>query len=397
MANSREQRAFLELLRCRYGTGDALNLASVLKRCSAQGLYALIAESGVGGLVCEVCERPDVAAVLPQELNGLLQRLPGIIALNNELVGIAANEVLTAFNAQNIPYILLKGISTARRIYGGDSLRQTSDIDVLLTREDFAQARPVIEALGFEYSQEYLDATGVVLDEQAYLESNNEAPFVRSEGPFTTGLDVHFELGGFQAGSPLNALFPINRTDWFAHTATMDMDGCPARCLTIEAALFYMMCHFSLHHSFMGVKWLVDFCEAVHRLNGEIDWAKIDGLASNSNLRRIVGCCLRLASELTGVRCFGGYDAARFAKRVPVRYLLNRLFDEQTGGRAILTSRITRLMLPATLRDRCRLLAIYLFHSSTAAVHIRTKKAAGFDLLQPVKLAAYAVKRRFFQ
>ena len=54
------------------------------------------------------------------------------------------------FRENDIPLALFKGPLLAQMAYGEMSLRQAGDIDLLINRSDFAQARLLLESLGYE-------------------------------------------------------------------------------------------------------------------------------------------------------------------------------------------------------------------------------------------------------
>jgi hypothetical protein len=74
---------------------------------------------------------------------------------------------------------------------------------------------------------------------------------------------------------------------------------------------------------------------------------------------------------------------------------MGRLFDDPSRISSKFLNRITRIKLPAAFSDRCKLIAIYLFHRSTVALRMGSGRTDGYDALQPFKLAAYAAKVAF--
>jgi hypothetical protein len=91
---------------------------------------------------------------------GLLPLLPGNIAakLNSSLLlNLSRNtfhvsvisEVLRLFNEENIKTVLLKGMALELEVYGNSGLRQMTDIDILLSRENRKKARKILIEKGY--------------------------------------------------------------------------------------------------------------------------------------------------------------------------------------------------------------------------------------------------------
>jgi hypothetical protein len=104
-----------------------------------------------------------VVALVYQNLKnlGLLTLIPEKIVsdLNNKLmVSLSRNayhtsvitEVLRIFDEHNIKLVLLKGMALEFSVYGNSGLRQMTDIDILIDRNDYKNARRILIENGYE-------------------------------------------------------------------------------------------------------------------------------------------------------------------------------------------------------------------------------------------------------
>ena len=66
-------------------------------------------------------------------------------AFNTEAMG----EVLRLLNGENIKTVLLKGLALELSVYGNSGLRQMTDVDILISREQCMKARNILMSNGY--------------------------------------------------------------------------------------------------------------------------------------------------------------------------------------------------------------------------------------------------------
>ncbi|HEY0365926.1 MAG TPA: nucleotidyltransferase family protein, partial [Pyrinomonadaceae bacterium] len=91
------------------------------------------------------------------------------------------------FKENSISVALFKGALLAHMAYGEISLRQAGDIDLLIARHDFAQARRLLESLGYEMTPRLTPAQLA-----SHLNNHCEIQFMRDE--WFTVVDLHWDL-----------------------------------------------------------------------------------------------------------------------------------------------------------------------------------------------------------
>jgi hypothetical protein len=107
-------------------------------------------EHGMGALLYHNLEKLGILQNIPEEVNEFLKNIM-ILSLTrntrhiNEMKGI-----LALLNKAGIKTVLLKGMALELTLYGNSGLRQMTDVDVLISREDCIMARKLLLANGFK-------------------------------------------------------------------------------------------------------------------------------------------------------------------------------------------------------------------------------------------------------
>ena len=166
--------------------------------------------------------------------------------------------LLHAFDAAQIPVLLLKGPSLAHRLYGAASLRISSDLDLLVHKTDFAVSGRILHALGFvpdampdDYHQKW------------------------SRGP--TVVELHFDVE-----NPLAIDFDIEGA--WRSARLSQLAGQPAWHLAPEDELPYLCMH-AVRHRFNRLSLILDIALALRHSGPESVWQPA--------LRKGLGDCAR--------------------------------------------------------------------------------------------------------
>lgn len=88
------------------------------------------------------------AATVPTRIMESLQRAAHLSRMKSLRQIAETRRVLEAFASAGIAAVQLKGTALTRRLHGDPFLRDCSDVDILVTNDDFAAAARVLEALG---------------------------------------------------------------------------------------------------------------------------------------------------------------------------------------------------------------------------------------------------------
>ncbi len=214
----------------------------------------------------------------------------GRVALRNAQLFKHLQRVLSTLSRAEIDVVLLKGADLARWVYPQPGLRPMSDLDLLVSPEDFPRALELVQELGYsEYLPEASPGLDKLLGHHAHL---------RGSGLGRPLLELHYAL---VASSAFRHAVPL---DWFLENLQpLDTDG-PGQLYRLNPTsnLVYLSAHQMLQHGgeHGSLIWLLDLHRLLVQNSEDINW---QSLATQANLFAWNGA---LHTALTAVQdCFG--------------------------------------------------------------------------------------------
>jgi hypothetical protein len=146
-----EERLLLELCRLEFNDEQINRIRSLFAVITDWPYFSNLAnEHGVAALVWYNLEKYQLHSGIPEDvayfLKGALMRSLGRNTFNTESMG----DVLRLLNAENIKVVILKGLALENSVYGGQGLRQMSDVDILINRDECIKARKILISNGYE-------------------------------------------------------------------------------------------------------------------------------------------------------------------------------------------------------------------------------------------------------
>lgn len=150
--------------------------------------YELAGRHGIAALVYNNLVSLDLLQFVPLNIKEILR--------NTLLNNIARNagftekmsEVLTLLNKENIKVVLLKGLALELSVYGNCGLRQMTDVDILVSRDDALKARKILIENGFTSN-----TLKSVLYKPIILDTGKHLPTLTKLG---VAVEIHHELFG---------------------------------------------------------------------------------------------------------------------------------------------------------------------------------------------------------
>ncbi|HET6975026.1 MAG TPA: nucleotidyltransferase family protein [Pyrinomonadaceae bacterium] len=194
--------------------------------------------------------------------------------------------VYKLFKEHGIPVAFFKGAVLAHMAYGEMSLRQAGDIDVLIDVRDFAQARTLLESLGYEMTPP-LTATQLA----SHLSNHCEIQFMRDE--WFTIVDLHWDL------APRSFVFGLKADEVMSRLQSVSLAGTTVETFGAEDLLLYQAMH-GAKHLWRRLEWIAALAESV-RATPEIDWDRIVNRAAKAHATRMLALALRLIEEFSDV------------------------------------------------------------------------------------------------
>ena len=190
--------------------------------------------------------------------------------------------LLKAFEGHGLVAVPYKGPALTASLYGNLSLRESSDLDILLAREDLPRAARLAVELG--YCQESLFEAA-----KFSRDIDCEWNFDRENGP-------HVELHWRIVPNRLADGFTVD--PWLARLSSSDLVGTRIAALRPEPLLLALCAH-GLKHLWSRLAWICDLSQLVRHFP-ELDWELLSREAGQRGARRIVHLGLFLAQEILG-------------------------------------------------------------------------------------------------
>ena len=190
----------------------------------------------------------DVAGV-PQEISAELKRRQDMNALKSAVVSAETEYLNGVFDANDIPYMLLKG-SVIRELYPSPDMRTSCDVDYLIKSEDSDKIEKLMTAAGYDFT------------------NNDKGVDAYKKPPFVS-IEIHRELmGGHEELDCLHNLWE-NAVDLEKTTLGKKMSQ--------EDFYVYTIVHIAKHLTYggSGIRPLMDMYLYLKNYRDSLNWEYI--------------------------------------------------------------------------------------------------------------------------
>lgn len=219
--------------------------------------------------------------VVPGQVIKALEQYQFLISQNNLFMAGELIRLLEMLSSNNIPAVTFKGPALAEKIYGDLSLREFSDLDIVVPRASVVDAVRLLQKNG------YWIVNGLSLQQIGPLLSV-EHHLLLQHRDHRIPVELHWVL--FNKNFSLN--YPLEH--WWANVPARPSGlGWPA---IPDEEMLFLLCAHGTKHRWEKLKWLVDIAELIKRSDG-IDWARLDRMVKNHHCSKIVGIGLLLAHD----------------------------------------------------------------------------------------------------
>ncbi|HEU0252849.1 MAG TPA: nucleotidyltransferase family protein, partial [Pyrinomonadaceae bacterium] len=209
------------------------------------------------------------------------------------------------FTENNIPVALFKGPLLSQMAYGELSLRQAGDIDVLITRQHFAQARLLLESLGYQMTPQLTPA-----QLESHLNFHCEIQFMRDD--WFTIVDLHWDL------APRSFVFNLKAAEIMSRLQSVSLAGMEVKTLGAEDLVLYQAMH-GAKHLWRRIEWITSLAESIRAMPG-LNWDLLMARANKAHATRILALGMRLVETFSDVKVpahvFGTIDAEHAMQRL---------------------------------------------------------------------------------
>ena len=146
-----EEIFLLGLCRSEFSPEQVSRLKEIAGRITGWDRFAELAgEHGVPALISDNLNKTGIISILPATIASSLQNARMINIGRNAFHFAAIEEVLSLFGRENIKVVLLKGLALELTVYGNCGLRQMTDVDILIGRNDYIRARHILMENGYD-------------------------------------------------------------------------------------------------------------------------------------------------------------------------------------------------------------------------------------------------------
>jgi hypothetical protein len=242
----------------------------------------LLQLAGHHGVIPQLYRRVSASDVMSEEALHVLRpryeaNVRQTLWLTRELLRIL--ECLENRGIRALPY---KGPLLAEILYGNVSLRQFSDLDLLIHERGLAKTKAALLELGYKPALQLTPRQN-----RAYLESGYEYTFDSSLG--RNLLETQWRI--------LPRFYSINFDvdAFFSRSIALSLDGHSLRTLSREDSMLVLCVH-AAKHAWVQLSWLCDIAE----LAKSIDWGVTREQAQRLGIERIVAVTFVLAARLLG-------------------------------------------------------------------------------------------------
>jgi|SRR5215472_16149341 len=195
-------------------------------------------------------------------------------------------KLLALLEAHNIPAVPYKGPVLAQLAYGDLKLRQFTDLDLLVNKEDFYRVKELLLANGCRPGWRLTRK-----QELAVLRHYYNYPFVSNENRVL--IEVHWEF------TESFFSFAFDLAQMRKRLAVVEVLGRPVRTLALEDTLLVLCAHGS-KHLWKRIGWICDIAMLIKQ-QPNLDWNLVVERATNLGLLRILWLGLLLADTLITV------------------------------------------------------------------------------------------------
>jgi hypothetical protein len=166
-------------------------------------------------------------------------------------------EIVQKINAAGVPVILLKGAHLAEEIYPDPALRQMTDLDLLVPREDIERTKEILLRLG------YLPVKSFWIDFETSV--SHQLPIFVQDKHLPIELHWTILLPTLPYAVDVDGLWNRARTYFFSNT---ERSG-----LSPEDLILHLSIHAALQHKLTGgLRMIYDIAVTLSHFENEINW-----------------------------------------------------------------------------------------------------------------------------
>ena len=236
----------IQACRVHFGTASIHELNKLLNTApEAHSRVALLSRlHRIRPIVYRVLLETNIPAQIKEQLKNELHA----ITLHNFAIAQENQRIVNRLNAHDIAAIPYKGVAFSKEFYGDISMRESSDIDLIIDKEKVTNAIQLFEEDGFSVSYFQLPPNG---NESYYIE-NKDLCFDKKTEQYNWHIELHWMITHPNYGAPLSLnTFQLNRKQTGENILSQQEH--------LRATLLHHMVHDGIEY----IKTLLDLTQAI--------------------------------------------------------------------------------------------------------------------------------------
>ena len=235
---------------------------------------------------------------IPQEvMDQLRTAYHGNLARNMYLYA-ELKRILETFCDKGVKVIVLKGAALAKTVYSDIGLRQMSDVDLLVKKEDLPCAEKIMSGLDYRFQGD--------MPPEWYRENHQHISYVNSEKNIP--VEIHWHIA--RKAHPLRIRIINDIIErWWEEAKTIEFSGSKVQILSPEDLIIHLCLHFLKHRfinqngGFSSKGALIQLCDIFQTLKyyrDDIDWVRFKSEAEKYGIDSLMYTTLSIVREIMG-------------------------------------------------------------------------------------------------
>jgi hypothetical protein len=283
-----EELLLVNLCRLEFSDENLNELESLTTKIKDWTYFRNLANAhGVSALVCHNLVRHHLLHGIPDRVVYYLRNSLMISLGRNTFNTKSLGEVLHLLNRENIRTVILKGMALEHSVYGNSGLRQMSDVDILIDRNECLKARDLLTGNGYVSLP-----MKSVFHELILPYSGKHLPSLIKNG---TSVEIHHELFGGRNNN-LTRVF-------FESSYETEIKGEKAWFPKPLIFFLYLVKHLWLHemNNESQLRLYTDLIVLIEKHREEILNQELLNLAAGAEMSEILASRLRPLRDICGV------------------------------------------------------------------------------------------------
>ncbi|MEM7128336.1 MAG: nucleotidyltransferase family protein [Chloroflexota bacterium] len=260
---------------------SGLDWGTLLPMAKRHGMVALLHKH------LTILNEKELDCIVPQVFIGKLHKETKSQAIRQLFLTSRMVKISRILAENDIPHLHYKGIILDHLLYGGQMLRPTSDMDILVKKEDVLS----IKKLLFDQGYHSLHMSGEdEIAEQIWLKYKKDYAFIHPRNNHM--IEVHWQLTTSEISTEIgwSYLQPVYQS--------VELNGQWLQTLSREDT-YLTLCTHGARHRFERLRWICDLSQFI-LLNPDIDWSIIMNRSETAGVKRMVLLGSHLATNLLG-------------------------------------------------------------------------------------------------